>query len=171
MTLFLAVVVWDTRRVQTKQSECFGAFKCQESSIMCCWGKLASVKQMEYSGSLENAVHQISNGEVSDDNITASKTIEKNSLIELCCGNYIAPKLFNFWSSMIFLLLYFAVIAAAIYWSTKTEVYFNQSYFVSDDSPIKTYFEINDKYFTNGGEDTFIIVQNEADLDFSDLDN
>ena len=72
---------------------------------------------------------------------------------------------------MIFLILYFALIAGAIYWSTKTDVQFSQSYFISDSSPIKTYFAANEKYFTDGGADTITFVENSSDIDFSDLSN
>ena len=44
MTLFLAVVVWDTRRVNEKRKECFGICCCAEDSALCCGGKLAAQK-------------------------------------------------------------------------------------------------------------------------------
>ena len=44
MTIFSAAVVWDTRRVQEKQNECFGWCSCKETSILCCGGRLASIK-------------------------------------------------------------------------------------------------------------------------------
>ena len=50
MTFFLAVVVWDTRRVEYRKKDCFGLCCCKEDSLIFCRGKLASVKQQEFSG-------------------------------------------------------------------------------------------------------------------------
>ena len=44
-TVFLSVVVWDTRRVQDRRKECLGACCCVENSLFCCLGKFASPKQ------------------------------------------------------------------------------------------------------------------------------
>ena len=49
MTFFLSVVVWDTRRVEHRKTDCFGLCHCKENSYLFCCGKLASVKQQEYS--------------------------------------------------------------------------------------------------------------------------
>lgn len=48
MTLFLAVVVWDTRRVGQRRKECFGACFCELDSLFCCAGRLASKRQKEF---------------------------------------------------------------------------------------------------------------------------
>ena len=48
MTIFLAFVVSDSKRVQNKRKECAGAFFCANDSILCCKGKLMSRKQREY---------------------------------------------------------------------------------------------------------------------------
>ena len=50
MTLFLSVVVWDTRRVENKRRECCQACFCSEQSIICCRGKFLSKKQSDFSG-------------------------------------------------------------------------------------------------------------------------
>jgi hypothetical protein len=39
-TVFLAVVVWDTRRVEKKTKECCGLCCCDDDTIICCAGKL-----------------------------------------------------------------------------------------------------------------------------------
>ena len=52
MSFFLAFVVWDTKRVQMRKKECFGACACKENSLICCKGKLASPKQREYCGNV-----------------------------------------------------------------------------------------------------------------------
>ena len=53
MTIFLAFVVSDTKRVQDKKKECAGAFFCSNDSIMCCKGKLMSRRQREYCAEFE----------------------------------------------------------------------------------------------------------------------
>lgn len=50
MTIFLSFVVWDTRRVEDKGKECCGLCCCEETSILCCGGKLTSLKQREFTG-------------------------------------------------------------------------------------------------------------------------
>ena len=60
MSFFLCFVVWDTRRVEQKKKECFGLFRCKESSPFCCKGKFASGKQREYIGNIQFAVADIS---------------------------------------------------------------------------------------------------------------
>jgi len=47
-TLFLAVVVWDTRRVEKKNKECCGACFCKEESFICCGGYFLSKMQREF---------------------------------------------------------------------------------------------------------------------------
>ena len=53
MTIFLAVVVWDTQRVEALKRECFGLFCCKENSRICCKGKLASPKQRDFTGNVK----------------------------------------------------------------------------------------------------------------------
>jgi len=53
MTIFLAVVVWDTRRVEKLKRECFGLFCCAENSRWCFKGKLASPKQRDFTGNVK----------------------------------------------------------------------------------------------------------------------
>ena len=48
MTIFLSLVVFDTRRVEHKRKECWGAFFCSEDSVICCKSKLTSGKQREF---------------------------------------------------------------------------------------------------------------------------
>jgi len=48
MTIFLAFVVSDSKRVQDKRRECAGAFCCPNDSLLCCRGKLMSRKQREH---------------------------------------------------------------------------------------------------------------------------
>lgn len=43
-TFFLAVVVWDTRRVEKKKNECCGLCGCDQDTFFCCGGKCMSVK-------------------------------------------------------------------------------------------------------------------------------
>jgi len=42
MTVFLAVVIWDTERVGRKKNECCGLFCCKQESVICCKGYFLS---------------------------------------------------------------------------------------------------------------------------------
>jgi Niemann-Pick C1 protein len=44
MTVFLAVVIWDTERVGRKRNECCGCFCCKQESVICCRGWFLSDK-------------------------------------------------------------------------------------------------------------------------------
>ena len=48
MTVFLSVVVWDTRRVANKKGECCGLFMCKLYSVFCCKGFFLSKKMIKY---------------------------------------------------------------------------------------------------------------------------
>ena len=58
ITIFLAVLVWDTRRVEKKMHECCGACCCAENTFLCCGSRLASPKQRDYSGIEESAAEK-----------------------------------------------------------------------------------------------------------------
>jgi hypothetical protein len=49
-TVFLAVVVWDTRRVENKMKECCGGCACDDKTVICCRGVCLSQKQRDYVG-------------------------------------------------------------------------------------------------------------------------
>jgi len=49
-TLFLSVVVWDTKRVQNKTKECCGACFCAEDSFVCCKGYFLTKPQRALTG-------------------------------------------------------------------------------------------------------------------------
>ena len=59
MTFFLALVVWDTRRVEARKKDCFGACACSENSVWCCKGKLLSEEQRDFSGADEAQIHDV----------------------------------------------------------------------------------------------------------------
>ena len=48
MSIFLSVVIWDTRRVENKTRECCGACACSETTIICCGGTFTPPKQKQY---------------------------------------------------------------------------------------------------------------------------
>ena len=54
MTLFLAVLVWDTQRVEKHEKDCFNLCCIDEDSAACCWGHCAYHKRGEYKFRVEN---------------------------------------------------------------------------------------------------------------------
>ena len=173
MTFFLAVVVWDTRRVQDRKKECFGLCCVRENSRLCCKGRCSSPKQREYSGNVQFAVADINSIrilEVSIEVSSARKAIMKNSLTERCCGILCAPVILSNVCRFFMLLVFVVLIAGASYATTMIEVYFDQRYFISDSSQIGDWFAANEKYFTNGGTPTITYVEN-SDIDFSSIES
>ena len=55
-------------------------------------------------------------------------------------------------SRITWVIIYIALISGAFYSITKVRVYFTQMYFVKDGSEIKSFFEIEEKYFRAGGQ-------------------
>ena len=82
----------------------------------------------------------------------------------------LAPILFHSVTRIFILFLYAVLIAGASYWVLELKVHFSQMYFVSEESLVKAWFDANQKYFQEGGQETIIYVQNEAEIDFSAID-
>ena len=181
MTFFLAVLVWDTRRVQHLKKECFSLCCCKETSRLCCKGKLASHKQRDYVGNVKFRVADMESARSQDsmrssqpssplESRTARKEIQHSPHSERFCGNIVAPILLHNFTRVTVLFIYAVLIAGACYFVTDMEVYFSQSFFVSDNSQIKAWFDANQMYFHEGGDKTETYVQNDANVDFSNLD-
>ena len=175
MTFFLAVVVWDTRRVQNLKKECFNLCCCSESSRFCCKGKLASHKQRDYTGNIKFRIADINSARSSfserpTEVDTARREIQKNSHSERCCGMVLAPVLLHNVTRISLLLFYVVLIAGSCYSVLGIRVHFSQMYFVSERSSINAWFEANQKYFQEGGDQTITYVQDEAGIDFSEIE-
>ena len=56
---------------------------------------------------------------------SGTKTIEKNSLTERCCGICLAPVLFSKAARVILLILYGLLISIACYYAAKIEIFFS----------------------------------------------
>ena len=67
------------------------------------------------------------------------------------------------------LVLYVVLIGGACYGASQIDVYFDYKYFVNEDSEIKTWFDIDDEYFTTGGPPTITYVESTV-IDFSDTE-
>ena len=143
MTLFLAVIVWDTRRVSDKRQECFGIFCCTEDTALCCGGKFASQKQREHCSEVITVKEEVAPENLGEQEST-KQAIEKNSLTERICGIYLGSILFSKAARIILLILYGILISLAGYLVVNIEVYFDQSYFVSESSEISTWFAANE---------------------------
>ena len=75
-----------------------------------------------------------------DESVKAKKTITNNSHVEMCCGNRLAPFLLKFKSRIVLLCIYVVIISVAIYGATRCRVYFDQIYFLDEDSQIYGWF-------------------------------
>ena len=128
MTVFLAVVVWDTERVGRKKGECCGACMCKQDSIFCCRGFFLSPKMIAY-------------GTLHDDQADAKKTDERveeidpslqASKTEKCLDKYLAPYILSTAGRIILLVIYVLLIAGAAYGCTKVEIDFKVTYFIGE---------------------------------------
>lgn len=118
MTIFMAVVVWDTQRVQKRQKECFGLFCCKENSKLCCKGKLASPKQRDFTGNVKFKIAdstKVKHPNYSMEVETALRAIRKNSHSERCCGILMAPLLLKNVHRGLLLTIYLLLVSAASY--------------------------------------------------------
>ena len=54
MTFFLAVLVWDVKRVDRMEKDCFNLCCLEENSFICCFGRCGQTKQREYKFKVAN---------------------------------------------------------------------------------------------------------------------
>ena len=159
--------------MQDKKKECFGLFCCKESSIICCRGKLSSNKQREYVGNIQFAVADINTVrkmEMTQDDTTAHRAIQKNSHTERCCGIFFAPILLKKKVRIVTLIFYLLLIGVACYFASTIRVYFTERFFVSEESEVNDFFDKDELFFTQTGVATETYVENIDDsIDFSDL--
>lgn len=143
MTMFLCMVVWDTRRVEKKTGECCGICSaiCSETSIICCGGKCTSPKQKEYMGV-----------EISEKAIAAMKAAEEKydlatrqtlyaSGTERCIGKCFAPCVLSTAGRIVLLILYAGFTALCCYGASEVEIFFDIEFFISENHAIAPYYE------------------------------
>lgn len=154
LTIFLAALAWDTRRVGNKKRECCGACCCQETSAICCKGKCLSPKQREFSGVPYQVADDL------DKYDEATKTVLEASATERCLGKCFAPCVLSTIGRIVFLILYVLLIVGAVLGALKVEVEFDVSYFISDRSSIYEWYQAQDTYFTKSAisESTIIYI-------------
>ena len=81
----------------------------------------------------------------------------------------VGPILLHNYVRIFVLFIYAILIAGAAYFVVDIEVHFSEMYFVSDNSSTKAWFETNQEYFQEGGDHTYTYVQNEAQVEFSEI--
>ena len=115
-TFFLAIVVWDTRRVEKRWGECCRICGVlSEDNFLCCCGKFLSQKQREYSKIEFSKKEQEAYKEAEEKADAAIKTVLKASVAERCLGKYFAPFILHKVSRIVFLVLYVILIAVMAY--------------------------------------------------------
>ena len=167
LTIFLAVLTWDTRRVEKKMNECCGLCCMEETSALCAFGKCASIKQMEYSwpdGVPKEALEKLEKEEMEAD--PAMKQALKSSGTERCLGKYAAPVILHKWLRLVWIAIYVAWTAVAIYGITEVTIHFETDFFVSKSSPLYDYLQAQKLYFDTGLAATEIYVESET-IDWS----
>lgn len=133
MTLLLAVLVWDTRRVESLKKECFGLCCCKENSRLCCKGKLTSYKQRNYVGNVTFRIADMNSARSSISSAPSSplekrqarKEIQHNFISERFCGMILAPILLHNITRLILLVVYVVLVAGASLWVMDIKVHFS----------------------------------------------
>lgn len=113
MTIFLSVVVWDTNRIARKGKECCGACACDETSILCCGGKLTSPKQREFCEVPLFAEDEMKAKKEYEKAEPAIRTVLSASKTERCLGKYYSPYILSKAGRIIFPVLYVLLITGA----------------------------------------------------------
>ena len=147
MTVFLSVVVWDTKRVEKKCGECCGACCCEETTFLCCCGFFSTPKQKEYCDVILTE-KQVANAKAEYDNASpAMRTVLKASATERCLGKYFVPVILSNIGRIVVLVVYVAMISVAAYGCSELRVHFDIKFFLSERSVIWSWYEANERYF------------------------
>ena len=166
-TVFLAVVVWDTRRVEKKMHECCGACACSEDTILCCKGKFLAQKQRTFSG-IELTDAQKAQRQADEEKYDAAvRTTLDASTSERCLGKYFAPVVLSKIGRIVFLVIYAVLIGLFAYGTSQVTIHFDFNFFISESSPVFGYFEATNKYFDNGPGVTTIYFESDT-LDWTE---
>lgn len=142
MTIFLSMVVWDTRRISAKKGECCGLCTacCSETSIICCGGACTSPKQKEWSG-VEISEKQIAKMKADEEKYDlATRVTLQASGTERCIGKCFAPCILSTVGRIVCLVLYVAWTAIACWGASEVVIFFDIEFFVSEESAIFPYY-------------------------------
>lgn len=141
MTVFLAVVVWDTNRISRKGKECCGACACSETSILCCGGKFTSPKQKEFCEVPLSVTEELRAKDEYEKADPAIRTVLNASMTERCLGKYFSPYVLSTPGRIIFPILYVLLVTGAAIGASQVEIMFSIEYFVSKSSKVWGWYE------------------------------
>ena len=92
-----------------------------------------------------------------DESLQASKT-------EKCLEKYLAPYILSTAGRIILLVVYVILIAVASYGVTQVEIDFKVTYFIGETAFVYDWYQLNDKYFSQGTKTTTYVDNPELDL-------
>jgi len=70
------------------------------------------------------------------------------------------------WGRIVWLIIYLVLIGGAIFGCSQLEVAFSTQLFIGENSVVYDWYDLNEKYFTNGATPTKTYIENSS-LDFS----
>lgn len=141
MTIFLCVIVWDTRRVSEKKTECCNltSFCCGEKNPICCCGVCTTPKQRAWSGVEETEAEKAAMQAKKEKASPAMLTTLEASATERFLGRFFAPYVLSNIGRIVFGVIYLIMIFGAIYGCSQLEVAFDFDYFISESSDVYSY--------------------------------
>ena len=165
MTLFVAVVTWDTRRVERKQKECCGGCACKEDTIICCKAKFLSPKQREYSGLEYSAKEKeaMDKEAAKYANDPAVLTVLKASMTERGLGKFFAPVVLHKIGRIVILVIFLVWTGISCYGLSQLEVKFTFDDFLTEDTEAYDYVQADKFYFPAGGSVTDCYLESTED--------
>ena len=86
-----------------------------------------------------------------------TKTSEVASATERFLHNKLAPELLSFEGRVVVLTIYLVMLIGALYGCLQVKIDFSVDYFITSDSYIYEYYQLNDKYFQQGFSTTIFV--------------
>lgn len=124
-TLFLAVVVWDTRRVEKQNKECCGACFCKEESIICCKGYFLSKMQRDFTKVPQSEAATAKAKAVYDKSDAATRASLNASTTEQMLARFFAPAVLSTPGRIVFAIIYLVWTGISIYGATQIRIHFD----------------------------------------------